>query len=563
MKKIITLLIVLSLAVMVSSCGLNTTSEDKKADNDSSKTENVKDNSGKTEKVEQSSTKTKKDENNQGEKQEDIDYTKLVEEYVSEELAKKDGELEFKYSFSLPKIMDESEDADKINAIIEDRYGKEIKKILKLSDIEEAKYYDVSWKTYWSGNIVSIVINALLNAEEEEEILALTYNFETKQSMENADILKYVGLEEDEFSSLAKKEIIKKFDSAVMLNGYDYEYEDLDLIYKLYLPLRSYILSNFSNNDLQLYLENDSLKMIAQLYDPEVPGAFYCYNSIEVDKNKKYPKKEINDDYLKVRLEENRVFVSLEPTLISDGYFTELTESDINKEYEVEGLYGDYKDIRIGVIGQDYYPILILTKEDGSLEMVNVFGCVGSRKFVSMPVLGLFGVNELYDDIVETDFVSYRTIGAKDSSSNSYDLSLWLYASAFSFTGDFVSRDPDSPYVTVKSGEVVHSTESGGEYTSTYELKISEIEIIVNDIVSEVGVSVDTLLENLNCLGMNDEGMCYNYWMFVEGDDGTEDIKNGCFALRYSTEFLNEIEVKVLHGTELFDSPDKWIKFSF
>ncbi len=557
MKKILVLLIALLLTIMISGCSINTTSEDDEADKNSSKIEKA----DKNQEEEQDEEEQDEEKQEEQEEQEETDYTKLVEAYVSESGVTKDSVGDVQYNFTLPKILDKSEDADKINSIIENRYGEEIKKIVESSDNSEVKYYDIDWKSYWSSNIVSIVISAKLNAAQEEERLVFTYNFETKQILENDDILKYVGLEEDEFISLAKNEMIKKYDSSVIVRGYDYE--ELVLMYTLYLPLRSYIVSSFNADDMYLYLEDDSLKMIAESYSPEIPGAYYCEYSIEADKNKKYPKKEISDDFIRVRLEENKVFIALDSALKSEGYLTGLTESDANKEHEVEGLYGAYKDIKIGVIGQDYNPMLVLTKEDNSLEMVNVFDCARSKKFVSMPLFGLYDIKEVYGDIVEFGEGGYTSIIAKDASSNSYDLSDWLFASAFSFSSDFVSSDPNTPYVTVKSDDITHSTQSGGEYTSTYELKIAEIEIVVNDILTEVGISTNSLLQNLNCLGMNDEGICYNYTMFETIDDGTEVIKNGCMVVKYCSALLDAIEVKVLHGTELFDSPNKWIKFSF
>ncbi len=550
MKKIITLLIVFSLTAMTIGCSTNTTSGDNEADNNSSKTEETGNDSSKTEDVD-----------NNHEEQEEIDYTKLVEEYVSENGVTKDSEGDINYNFHLPKILDKSEGAEKINAIIEDRYGKEIQKVVKSSEDNIAKYYDISWKSYWSNNIVSIVISAKLTAVEKEERLVLSYNFETKEALDNADILKYVGLEEDEFITLAKDEIVKKYDSSVLVNGH--EYEDLVLMYSLYLPLRSYIVSSFKDNDYYLYLENDALKMIAESYNPEIPGPYYDDYSIEVDKNKKHLKKEVKDDFVSARLEDNKVFISLDFALKSAGYLPELTESDVDKEYEVSGLYGNYKDIKIGVIGQDYYPILILTKEDNSLEMVNVLSCAKSKKFVPIPVFGLKDIQEVYDDTVQFGEGGYVTISAKDSADKSYDLSEWLFGSAFSFPSSFISNDPNTPYVAVTSDKVTHLTQAGGEYTSTYELKVSEEEIVVNDISNEVGISTSYLLENLNCLGMDDEGIYYNYFMFVPIDDGTEVIKDGCLSVRYSSDLLEEIEAKVIHGTEVFDSPNKWLKFRF
>ncbi len=540
MKKIIILLVVFSLTTLLSSCAANTSPENNEADNNSSQTEEVN--------------------SNQNEEQEDIDYTKLVEEYVSEDVTKKVGELDVKYSFHLPKILDKSEGADKINAIIEDKYAKEIKKIMESSD-DEAKYYDINWKSYWSSNIVSIVISAKLNPAEEEERLVLSYNFETNQVLENDDILKYVGLEKDEFISLAKDAIIKRYDSCVKVKGYTYD--DLMVTYSEYLPLRSYSISNVNDDDVYLYLDNDSLKMIAQSYSPEIAGAYYHDYSIDVDNNKNYPTKKINDEFISIRLENNKVFISLDFALQSKGYLIELTESDANKEHEVEGLYGDYKDIKIGVIGQDYYPILILTKEDDSLELVNVLECARSKKFVSMPLFGLHDIKEVYDDVVEFGEGGYITISAKDSSSNTYDLSEWLFGSAFSFSTNFISRDPNSPYVTVKSDNITHSTQSGGEYTSRYELKIAEIELIINDISDEAGIQNSHLLEGLNCLGMNDEGLFYTYYMFEENADKISVTKDGCLAVRYCSDLLDEIEAKVIHGPELFDSPNEWIKFLF
>lgn len=96
----------------------------------------------------------------------------------------------------------------------------------------------------------------------------------------------------------------------------------------------------------------------------------------------------------------------------------------VNSWHQIAGADTKYKALAAGIIGQDTFPFLLLLREDGLIEYVNVNECIESGTFkVKGKIVGLKNVAAFQNASVNDDGGGYLTICAVHTDGEKTDLS--------------------------------------------------------------------------------------------------------------------------------------------
>ena len=194
----------------------------------------------------------------------------LITETCSDEGSYTDGTGNGEaYSYHVPALVANSDDAETINSAIEDKFGSAVEENKKNMQDKLSLYIrGVSWKTYWHDSVVCLVIKAEYDASDYVDYGVYSYDFASNTAVTNAQLFDMAALTEDEFLTKAREEVGKAFDSANSeikdsFDGYD--------------DLRDWTLSDDNiNADMMTYIDGDgALTVIAPIGVPAGSGWYY------------------------------------------------------------------------------------------------------------------------------------------------------------------------------------------------------------------------------------------------------------------------------------------------
>ena len=110
------------------------------------------------------------------------------------------------YSFHVPQLAADTEDAEKINSEIRDQFGKLVEhELYNMEGGYSLWSWNVEWHAYWHGSQLFL----LIKADEEGDFTdyaAYGYDFDTDRRVTNEDILRKLGVSREEYlDSLREK----------------------------------------------------------------------------------------------------------------------------------------------------------------------------------------------------------------------------------------------------------------------------------------------------------------------------------------------------------------------
>lgn len=118
---------------------------------------------------------------------------------------------ELEYSFSIPRLEDDSDDARKINADIEKIFLSLAKKQLQLIENNEwADCLRIEWSAERSKQTVNIILRAD-NGLSFTEYSVYSYDTKTQKQLTNIDMLEFFGISEEEYITCVVKAAEKFF----------------------------------------------------------------------------------------------------------------------------------------------------------------------------------------------------------------------------------------------------------------------------------------------------------------------------------------------------------------
>ncbi len=487
----------------------------------------------------------------------------LIDEYISKKGSYTDSYGEkYEYDYKVPRVKHDTEDAKRINSDIEKDIENKIKDVIENKSSGEINYTSVSWKSYWNGSVLSLVVNKKYIGGEVEDNLVFNYDFANGKRFSKKELLEHIGMSEEDFIRRGKEQVVKQIDNYYVAVNEDWAREEKAIkeFYSSVMPIRALNISKvkLSDEKLKLYVDNGKLMMYCDSYYKEKPFAFNDLYAIP-SADEKPVDKEFKFEFITAKLKDNKVTLVFEDNKdysenIKSVLFNGINKSsfDFSKQYEVKGLYSQYKDLFLATMGTQNMPYLFLVTNRNTVEVVDIARAMSYDTLCGFPIVGISDVKRLYS----AEGTNGNSVFAENNAGNSYDLYKWIDMSRNTVI-DIAAYEKG-----IRSEEVKHVVGNGGEYYSAYNLKFKDGKLNCADVSLDVGVEINGK-GWYEFIGMNEDGLCYAYNFRYE-DSGEEQI--GSLVMRYDVEeveSLNEVVIaaKVLSGSEIFDSPNKWIIF--
>lgn len=117
------------------------------------------------------------------------------------------------YSYHVPQLCADTEDAREINREIEERFGERVKKQFESMDGGYSLWmWECTWHAYWQDSRLFLMVSAEMEADSVD-YAAWGYDFETGHRVDNAMILDSLGVSEDEYMKNLREKVALMFES--------------------------------------------------------------------------------------------------------------------------------------------------------------------------------------------------------------------------------------------------------------------------------------------------------------------------------------------------------------
>lgn len=289
------------------------------------------------------------------------------------------GTGKVEYSYTVPHLNLETPGAASINERIDREIGSYVQKQLEAASTDGLSLKTVSWKDFWSGDLLSLVIKAEYS---DSSLSYYVYNYDQKNDavLDNAALLARALKDPVDFENRLRRAVAREFD----LQATKLEEDAFDAVQLMRMDAISS--ANLSLDHIRVFVEDGKLRAVVNMPTPAAGGSDSKVVTPEFTPEEEPVSKTVERGFVTAKLENDTVTLTFKQTETSDRYMHAVVEYD--KAYPVEGLYNHYTDIALGVLGQDFIPYLFLTDENGQVTFCNIMGCMnaGSRFVAAGPV---------------------------------------------------------------------------------------------------------------------------------------------------------------------------------
>lgn len=460
-----------------------------------------------------------------------------VSEMIDEEGTATDSYgTEFSYSFHVPQIDDDTEDAEIINEEIAENFGPMVGAALDdIADGQIPGYCDISYEDYRSGGILSLVLKLSYYYDPSVDYVTYCYDMDRGVLLDNAGVLETLDVTEEAYLHALGRAAAKSYDDAYFsafdadgaaLDGSPYDYQNLRI---------STLSGRNLSLDLPLYLDNSGLVHVLTPIGSHA-GPDYLYEDLVLDLEEDTQPQTVQlGDYLTATLRDNIVTLRIEQTDQLEGMADLIGPALFDTDLEVHGLYGSYTRIFCAGMGMADAPYVFLLTEEGRVEYIDVLECLTSGYFCGCgPILG---AEDVVDFELATDELDLSLVYAVTGSGERVDLrdlaDFQRYTLPESYCGESWTRYPDDSdvvcYLTLTAGN--------GENFS-YDIRDAE-----------TGSAYTSCDGNLAYLGMTEQGAVYGYYAWQRYSD--EPGEYGAVALERRDEYGEYGWESVLYVTPL------------
>lgn len=480
--------------------------------------------------------------------------------------------FELYFNYSIPQIVDETDDAKKINDSIETLFGDMHETMQKASkegeitaeEFDSTGWFQTNYDCYWNDSIASIVIYSTGYYDSNTKYDVFNYDFSTGKQVSNQELFACKGITSDEFVEGLRRaaayvidmEMQQFFEYDMPLVENDFWYSDVvdesvQHMYGDYLLARAKTIHMDNINEfLPVYLdEQGKLQAVTQLYNMGMYGEVTSILS---------PKEWVNNGVmassgviLDVVSKDDGIYLTIYKDDWSEMMHEEFPTFDFAKEYKIDGLYKNYVDARISWVGNGNQPYILLLSDDGMISYVDVWEGIASEYFSAVePLWGLQNLKSFDEDS------EYRIV-AKNGDGKSIDVEDALYMMLSCRYIDFEKNMLNLGYLGRYSATVNHK-ESGQnvEYEEMIRFTDDKYHLFVRESYKTDDYEGGSHTGYITFNGMNENGMVY-YFSLV----GEEGEYRGTMALNvYSSwneeyaDFDDGAEATWLGGFDIFES---------
>ena len=323
------------------------------------------------------------------------------------------GKLE--YSYEIPRLTPDNPGAASINQRIETDIGDYVKVQLEMIATEKtADLKKVTWHDYRNDSLLSLVVKAEFT-DSSLAYYVYNYNTESGEELDNAAVLAYLQLDPQVFDRELRRAVAREFDRESL----KLEEDAFDAVQLMRMDAIS--AENLSLDHVKLFVEEKQVKAVVNMPTPAAGGSDSKVVTPEFTPEQPPVEKTVERGFVTAVLKDNGVTLTFRETETSGRYMRGGVE--YNKPYTVEGLYGNYTDLFLGVLGQDFFPYLFLTDENGQVTFCNIMGSMNSgSRFIAAGPVGLEEAVTAYEDFNDG---TANTALAVLASGKKADLSDW------------------------------------------------------------------------------------------------------------------------------------------
>lgn len=475
---------------------------------------------------------------------------------------------DFDFNYSVPQIIDNTEDAKEINYFIECLFGDmhEItQKAAKEGKITAEEFDATGWsqtnyECYWNGSIASIVIYTTGYYDIGTRYNVYNYDFSTGKQLSNEDLFALKGTNGAKFVENMRRAAVYSLDRD-MQDFFKYEmpltedelwYEDVvddsvQHMYGDYLLARAKSI-HMDNLDeyLPVYLDaRGELQVITHLYNMGMYGEVNLILS---------PKEWVNNnvkafagDLLEVVSKDDGIYLTIYRDDWSEEVYEEFPTFEYAKEYRIDGLYKNYTDARISWVGNGRQPYILLLSDDGMISYVDVWEGIASGYFCA--VEPLWGIENIKAFSEESE---YR-ITAVNHDGMSIDLEEALYMMLNCKYIDFEKNMLNLGNVARYSAIVNHKDT---EYEELIGFTEDQYHMFVRESYKTVDYEGGSQVGYITFNGMNEKGMVYYFSLVGEEGElrGTMAVNVYSFWDGDYDVFVDGAEATWLGGFDIFES---------
>ncbi len=480
--------------------------------------------------------------------------------------------FDFEFDYSVPQIVDDTEDAKEINYFIECLFGnmhETIQKAAKEGRITAEEFDSTNWiqtnyDCFWNGSIASIVIYSTGYYDNETKYNVYNYDFASGCQVSNEEIFKLKGITGEEFTEelrraaayVIDKDMQSFFESEMPLTEDELWYADVvdesvQHMYGDYLLTRAQTMYIDNINEfIPVYLDADGeLKAITHLYSMNMYGEKTDILS---------PKKWVNSglmatsgNLLKVESGDDGIYLTIYRDDWSETLHEEFPTFDFSKEYKINGLYKNYTDARISWVGNGRQPYILLLSDDGMISYVDVWEGIASEYFCAVePLWGLVNIKSFNNDS------EYR-IAAENNAGLLIDVEDALYMMLYCRYIDFEKDILNLNDITRYSATVMHN-ESGQdiEYEELIGFTDDKYHLFVREFYKTDNYEGGSQVGYITFNGMNENGMVFYFSLTGEEGEirGTMALNVYSFWNEEYADFIDWADMTWLGGFDIFES---------
>ncbi len=435
------------------------------------------------------------------------------------------------YEYHLPEILADTPDARAINEEISTQIGSAVETSLTAIEYDSIPpFRRIYWSSGWNGSVVSLLIQGEADASFTDCSI-YNYDFESGKRLSDAQLAEHCGLTFEEAREALRRALVMQVDAPFLaasdLNTYDGSY-----------PLaraRAASRGDWGGDEMNLYINEDGT-LCAAIPAPLGEMDEWHYDKVELYFPQNTVLEPVRDDFVHAKMIDGVITVTVDDTAKARDY---LPDADFSKEYVAEGFWGDYDDLYIGMIGQDFYPYLFAIRTDGGIEYADLFSGIEAGKICSAGLIpGVRGLKWIESGSVTDDYGGYWTQFANTESGDAIDLAEAI---------DVMDWDFDQAIRGSWSAEVEHPVASGNSYHSLYSIEIAgdgSLEVI--DFLPDIEISSE-YFGGLHYCGTTADGkMLFSYALYT----GEGPAHSGSFTLNV---FDESMDLENVGGTAIFD----------
>lgn len=450
---------------------------------------------------------------------------------------------DYAYSWHVPQIKADTEDAKELNQYIKNIFGAYVESEKELMEKKASLHYtDIGWQSYRQGNRIFLKLTAADGSECDMD--AVCYDFDLGKRIETGGILADLGVDEETYLKALRRAV---------LNVYDSRYTDNMKRREFYndggFALRAQTIGvTYLSAERPVYI-SDEKQLIAIVPVASMAGASWYLEEIPVDLEKAAGRDlHAEDGFITADLKDGTLTVKFRENEDAEYIFGSMKKPpEYDKEYAVEGIYGAYQEMVLANLGNSINPYLFLLTSEGRVEFVDLANGMRSGYYCSGGVLPkTTDVRHIEAKVVSEEGGAYQTAVSVNGKGKEKDLTSYVFAMQDAIESSLNGRSWHT--------QVTHLVEGGNSYKEDYWVEFRDDHSLRIDNAAAEGTIHSRYNGSYDYLGMSADGLIAAWNAKEKGKNKTR--YQGVWALEIYPLAGEALTVEYKAGSDFFDNEE-------